>query len=230
MEILEKARVEGWTDEEVVDHVIAGETALYEIIMRRYNQRLYRVVISILRDEDETQDVMQEAYVRAYQHLSQFEGRAPFSTWLTRIAVHEALARLRKRERIQQLGSDNHEGETSVNLASSALDPEQTTSKAELSRMLEEAVLGLPEQYRAVLMLRDVEEMSTAETAAALSLSEENVKVRLHRGRAMIRRDLFARVGAMAKDAFPFLGARCDRMVERVFERLSTLKKASLSL
>lgn len=221
MEILEKARVEGWTDEEVVNRVLAGETELYEIIMRRYNQRLYRVVISILRDQDETQDVMQEAYVQAYQHLGQFEGRAAFSTWLTRIAFHEALARLRKRERLQQLGSDHYDGAISVNPAGPALDPEQTISKAELSEMLEQAVLGLPEQYRTVLMLRDVEEMSTSETAVALGLSEENVKVRLHRGRAMVRRGLFARAGAAAKDAFPFLGARCDRMVERVFEHLS---------
>ena len=224
MEILEKARVEGWTDEEVVSRVLGGEVELYEIIMRRYNQRLYRVVISILRDPAETEDVIQDAYVRAYEHLSQFEGRAAFSTWLTRIAVHEALARLRKRERVQPFGEDFNEGEILVNPASPALDPEQTISKAELSHMLEEAVLGLPEQYRTVLMLRDVQEMSTSETAAALSLTEENVKVRLHRGRAMVRRDLFARVGATAKNAFPFLGARCDRMVARVFERISLLK------
>ena len=230
MEILEKARVEGWTDEEVVSLVLAGQIELYEIIMRRHNQRLYRVVISILRDSDETEDVMQEAYVRAYEHLSQFEGRAAFSTWLTRIAVYEALARLRQRQRIQPFGNNESEGEISVNPASPALDPEQTISKAELGRMLEEAVLGLPEQYRTVLMLRDVEEMSTSETAAALSLSEENVKVRLHRGRAMVRRDLVARVGAMAKNAFPFLGARCDRMVKRVFERLSRSKAARPSL
>jgi RNA polymerase sigma-70 factor (ECF subfamily) len=230
MEILEKARVEGWTDEEVVGRVLSGEVELYEIIMRRYNQRLYRVVISILRDAAETEDVMQDAYVRAYEHLSQFEGRAAFSTWLTRIAVHEALARVRKRERIQRFDEDSSEGEISVNPASPALDPEQAISKAELSRMLEEAVLGLPEQYRTVLMLRDVEEMSTSETAAALSLSEENVKVRLHRGRAMVRRGLFARVGAGAKNAFPFLGARCDRVVKRVFERLSSSKNANRSL
>ena len=96
--------------------------------------------------------------------------------------------------------------------------------------MLEEAVLGLPEQYRTVLMMRDVEEMSTAETAAALSLSEENVKVRLHRGHAMVRRDLFARVGAAAKNAFPFLGTRCDRMVAKVFERLSSSKNEAFTV
>ncbi len=219
MEILERARVEGWTDGQVVDRVIAGETELYELIMRRYNQRLYRVVRSILRDDDETEDVMQDAYVRAYEHLSQFEGRALFSTWLTRIAVHEALARLRKRNRHQQIDADKDEGEVFVNPA--ADDPEQTTSRVQLREMLEDAVLSLPEQYRTVLMMRDVEEMSTAETAQALNLTEENVKVRLHRGRALIRRDLTSRVGATAKDAFPFMGPRCDRIVKRVFERLS---------
>ena len=223
MAILEQAQVEGWTDEQVVERVLAGETELYEIIMRRYNQRLYRAVISILRDNDETEGVMQDAYVRAYQHLSQFEGRAPFSTWLTRIAVHEALARLRRRNRIQQLDSDTDEGEILVSLGVAPIDPEQTTSNAELVRLLEEAVVQLPEQYRTVLMLRDVEELSTSETAAALDLTEENVKVRLHRGRALLRRYLFARVGTSAKDAFPFMGQRCDRLVERVLDYLATL-------
>ena len=222
MEILEKARVEGWTDDEVVHRVLAGETELYEIIMRRYNQRLYRVVKSILRDDGETEDVMQDAYVRAYQHLSQFEGRAAFATWLTRIAVHEALARLAKRKRIEQLDNDSLEGGVSVNPVSPALDPEQSRSKAELSQMFEQALLSLPEQYRTVLMLRDVEEMSTSETAEA-RLSEENVKVRLHRGRTMVRKGLLALVGATAKGAFPFMGARCDRMVARVFRRLSAI-------
>ena len=101
--VLEKAKSEAWTDEEIVDRVKAGDTALYEIIMRRYNQRLYRVARAILRDDAEAEDVMQDAYVRAYQHLDQFAGRALFSTWLTRIAVHEALSRLRLRNRNQQL-------------------------------------------------------------------------------------------------------------------------------
>lgn len=221
MELLEKARIEGWTDEEVVERVLAGETALYEIIMRRYNQRLYRVVRAILRDEGETEDVMQDAYVRAYQHLSQFENRAPFATWLTRIAVHEALARLRRRNRTQPLEFDVDDGASAMNPSDSSPDPEQNTSQAELSRMLEEAILALPEDYRAVLMLRDIEELSTTETAAALNLSEDNVKVRLFRGRATVRKALFERVGASAKSAFPFMGTRCDRMVERVFEALA---------
>ena len=220
-EILEKARLEGWTDEEVVDRVRGGETALYEIIMRRYNQRLYRVARAILRDDGEAEDVMQDAYVRAYEHLDQFARRAPFSTWLTRIAVHEALARVRQRNRTRQMNEGEHEGEFIMNLAEPSLDPEQRASKAELGHLLEEALLALPDQFRSVIMLRDVEELSTVETAEALEISEENVKIRLHRGRALVRGWLFQRVGARAKDAFPFMGARCDRVVQRVLERVS---------
>lgn len=223
MELLEIARGEAWTDEQVVERVLAGETGLYEIIMRRYNQRLYRVVRAILRDDAETEDVMQEAYVRAYQHLRQFEGRAAFSTWVTRIAVHEALARLRRRNRFSPIESADEDGEIPVKAAMPFPDPEQSTSQFEITRMLEEAILSLPEPYRAVLMLRDVEEMSTAETAASLSISEENVKVRLHRGRALVRKALYVRAGAQAKAAFAFMGSRCDRVVERVFASLAAL-------
>jgi RNA polymerase sigma-70 factor (ECF subfamily) len=219
--ILEKARSEGWTDEEIVDRVRAGETALYEIIMRRYNQRLYRVARAILRDDTEAEDVMQDAYVRAYQHLDQFARRAPFSSWLTRIAVHEAVARVRQRNRTQQIAEGEVEGEFVMNLAEPSPNPEQTASTAELGHLLEEALLALPEQFRTVVIFRDVEELSTEETAEALEISEENVKIRLHRGRAMIRGWLFQRVGAKARDAFPFMGARCDRVVRNVFARLS---------
>lgn len=220
--ILEKARTEGWTDEEVVNRVRAGETALYEIIMRRYNQRLYRVARAIVREDGEAEDVMQSAYVHAYEHLDQFAGRAPFGAWLTRIAVHEALYCLRKRGRIDQLEDSESAFGAGANMAETSPDPEQITTRAELRQLLEEAILDLPEQYRAVLMLRDVEELSTAETADALSLTEENVKVRLHRGHGMVRAWLLARIGANAKEAFPFMGVRCDRVVQNVFAQLDS--------
>jgi RNA polymerase sigma-70 factor, ECF subfamily len=220
--VLEKARVEEWSDEQVVDRVRAGETALYEIIMRRYNQRLYRVARAIVRDDGEAEDIMQAAYVHAYEHLRQFAGRAPFAAWLTRIAVHEALQRLRKRSRSDQLDDSQIDGGARANMVESSPDPEQITTRAELRELLEEAILDLPEQYREVLMLRDVEELSTAETADALSLTEENVKVRLHRGHGMLRSWLLARVGANAKDAFPFMGVRCDRVVQNVFVQLAS--------
>jgi RNA polymerase sigma-70 factor, ECF subfamily len=226
--MLEKASLESWTDQEVVDRVRGGDTALYEIIMRRYNQRLYRVTYAILRDGAEAEDVIQDAYVRAYQHLDQFAGYAPFSTWLTRIAVHEALRRLQLRKRSQQFEDVEHDEESFMSVSETtvpetSLDPEQRASNAELGQLLEQAVLDLPEQYRTIIMLRDVEELSTAETAATLELTEQNVKVRLHRGRAMMRDRLFARVGASGKNAFPFMGLRCDRVVSGVFARLREL-------
>ena len=221
---LEKAKSESYSDEEIVDRVKGGEVALYEIIMRRYNQRLYRVARAVLRDDAEAEDVMQDAYVRAYQHLDQFAGRSLFSTWLTRIALHEALSRLRLRNRNQQFDDTGRDGESSMNnMVESSPDPEQNASRAELSHLLEEALLGLPEQYRTVVMLRDVEGMSTAETASALDLTEDNVKIRLHRGRAMARGWIVERVGAKAMSAFPFMGDRCDRVVLDVLARLAEL-------
>src|SRR3954468_20468915 len=115
--LLEQARTEDWSDEQVVERVLAGETALYEILMRRYNQRLYRVARAILRDDGEAEDVMQDAYVRAYQHLEQYSGTAPFSAWLTRIAVHEALSRLQLRNRNQQLPELDQDGESTMEIA-----------------------------------------------------------------------------------------------------------------
>jgi RNA polymerase sigma-70 factor (ECF subfamily) len=127
------------------------------------------------------------------------------------------------RKRNPQLDDTEHEGEPFMNVVETSPDPEQTASRAELGQLLEEALLDLPEQYRVVVMLRDVEELSTSETAAALDLTEHNVKVRLHRGRAMARGWLFARAGANAKNAFPFMGVRCDRVVHGVFARLAEL-------
>ncbi|QNI37031.1 RNA polymerase sigma factor [Edaphobacter albus] len=220
---LERAISEDWTDQQVVDQVKAGNTALFEIIMRRYNQRLYRVTLSILRDGAEAEDVIQDAYVRAYQHLDQFAGQAAFSTWLTRIAIHEALRRLKLRQRDQQIAEFQTNEEESMSITEPSLDPEQRASMLELGQLLEEAVLELPGQYRSVIMLRDIEELSTAEAAAALELTEENVKIRLHRGHAMMRDRLYARVGSQGKTAFPFMGSRCDQVVKRVFAKLLEL-------
>lgn len=166
---------------------------------------------------------MQDAYVRAYQNLGQFEGRAPFSAWLTRIAVHEALHRARKRGRLDQWDDSETESGSAVYMEDSSPNPEQVTTRTELRELLEEAILELPAQYRAVLMLRDVEELSTSETADALGLTQENVKVRLHRGHGMVRSWLLSRVGANAKEAFPFMGVRCDGVVKMVFATIAGL-------
>ena len=214
------------TDEEVVARVLGGETSMFEIVMRRYNQLLYRVARAILRNDGEAEDVMQDAYVRAYEHLDQFAGRAKFSTWLTRIAVHEALARQRHGSRYQELDPmSEREGDPMDGFAAMALNPEQEASNSEIRSLLEEAVEKLPDAYRTVFMLRDIEEMSTTDTANALEISEENVKVRLHRARALLRKSLYARAGMERKEAFNFHAVRCDRVVKNVFERIQ--KQAS---
>ena len=212
------------SDEEVVARVLAGETAMFEIVMRRHNQRLYRVARAILRNDGEAEDVMQDAYVRAYEHLDQFAGRAKFSTWLTRIAVHEALARQHRGKRYQELEpTSEREGDPMDRFASMALNPEQQASTSEIRRLLEEAVEKLPDAYRTIFVLRDVEEMSTADAADVLEISEENVKVRLHRARALLRKSLFARAGMERKEAFNFHAVRCDQVVKNVFERIQQL-------
>ena len=209
------------TDEEVVTRVMAGETGMFEIVMRRHNQRLYRVARAILRNDGEAEDVMQDAYVRAYEHLDQFAGRAKFSTWLTRIAVHEALARQHRGNRHQELEpKSEQEGDPMDRFASLAPDPEQQASNSEVRRLLEEAVEKLPDAYRTIFILRDVEDMSTTDTAEVLEITEENVKVRLHRARALLRKSLYARAGMERKEAFNFHAVRCDRVVNNVFERI----------
>ena len=212
------------SDEEVVARVLAGETGMFEVVMRRHNQRLYSVDRAILRNDGEAEDVMQDAYVRAYEHLNQFAGRAKFSTWLTRIAVHEALARQRRGNRYQELEPmSEREGDPMDRFASLTPNPEQQASNSEIRRLLEEAVDNLPDSYRTVFMLRDIEEMSTTDAADVLEITEENVKVRLHRARALLRKSLYARAGMQKNEAFNFHAIRCDRVVKNVFERIQKL-------
>jgi RNA polymerase sigma-70 factor (ECF subfamily) len=209
------------SDEAVVTRVLAGETGMFEIVMRRHNQRLYRVARAILRNDGEAEDVMQDAYVRAYEHLGQFAGRAKFSTWLTRIAVHEALARQHRGNRFEELESmSEQQGDPMDRFASIAPNPEQQASNTEIGRLLEEAVEKLPDDYRTVFMLRDVEEMSTTDAADVLDITEENVKVRLHRARVLLRKALYVRAGIERKEVFNFHALRCDRVVKNVFERI----------
>lgn len=208
------------SDEEIVQRVLRGEADLFEILMRRYNRRLYRATRAITGDAAEAEDVIQDAYVRAFTHLRQFEGRAKFSTWLTRIAVHEATARIRGRRRLVELdGEDNEE-----NMISTNADAEQNLLTKRISEILEAAIDRLPVNYRAVFMMRAVEEMSGRETAEILDVSEETVRVRLHRARFLLRKTIFAQTGAATVETFAFAGARCDRIVSNFFKRLKNLK------
>jgi RNA polymerase sigma-70 factor, ECF subfamily len=204
-------------DTEVIARVLGGETALYEIIMRRYNERLYRVARAILRDDSEAEDVMQDAYVRAYRNLAQFEGRSAFTTWLTRIAVNEALQRRKQRLKMEPIEAEDH----IMELAALGDSPEQNYGRQEITGILEQAIAALPEQYRVVYMLREVEEMSTEETAEALALSEENVRIRLHRARGLLKKYLVEKAGLAARHAYPFHLSRCDRVVANVFAKIN---------
>lgn len=215
------------SDEELVSRILAGDTAQFETLMRRYNRRVYRTARAVVRDDAEAEDIAQEAYVRAYQHLDQFQGRSSFATWLASIAFHEALARVRKRSRQQEIDAMDESSRDSLpQLTVRDGSPEQGASTAEISSLLEDSIDCLPDKYRQVFMLRDVEEMSTTEAAECLGISEENVKVRLHRARALMRRELYTRAGAKSTSAFQFLGARCDRMVQGVMARIVKLEPA----
>ena len=210
------------TDEQVVARVLDGDTAMYEIIMRRHNQRLYRAVRAIVRNEAEAEDVLQETYVLAYRALRQFEGRAQLSTWLTRIAVNEALGRMRKAARFDSLEEtfDEDGAPKVVAVSDPAMSPETQAATAETRALLEEAIDKLPLDYRQVFMLREVEGLSTEETAESLGIGADNVKTRLFRARAMLRKNLFRQAQASSTEAFLFPATRCDRVVKHVFERI----------
>jgi RNA polymerase sigma-70 factor (ECF subfamily) len=205
------------SDDQVVSRVLAGQTALFEVLMRRHNERLYRAARAILRDESEAEDVMQETYVRAYGHLRQFDHRAKFSTWLTRIAVHEAIARARHRGRYMTMDAERASGPMSI-----AADPERQAFARELGHLMEAAIDRLPDGAREVFVLRQVEEMSTEEVAYVLDVSEAVVKTRLSRARAALRRELHERAGLAAPNAFRFLRPRRDRLVASVLRCLGS--------
>jgi RNA polymerase sigma-70 factor, ECF subfamily len=208
-------------DGEVVRRVRAGEIALFEVLMRRHDQRVYRTVRAILRDEDEAEDAVQQAWIKAYLHLGELEGTAALSTWLVRIAANEALGRLRRRSRFAPVTEARRE-ET---MDAAAEDPEERAAAREAIHLVERAVDRLPATYRAVFMLREVEGLSTTETAVALGIAEDATKVRLHRARAMLRRTLSELADRAVSEAFPFLAPRCNRIVASVMAAIARLPR-----
>jgi RNA polymerase sigma-70 factor (ECF subfamily) len=207
-------------DAEVIRQVLQGHTAMFELLMRRYNERVYRAARAIVRDDQEAEDVMQQAYLNAFAHLGQYNGRARFSTWLTRIAINEALARVRRQGRYEVFDDELTNEEPFVSLNSSE-NPERQALAGELRGLLEWAIDALPNGMREVFVLREVEGLSTSEVAESLDVSEDVVKTRLSRGRAALRRVLLERTGLAAPDAFRFYRPRCDRVVAHVLTRLA---------
>ena len=176
-----------WTDEEIVTRILSGEEQHFEILVRRHSARLHRIAVSVLRDSMEAEDVVQDTYLSAYRHLRQFEGRSKFSTWLSRIAVR--FAWLRSAQRARQV-SVEPEDAVFQNLAAHSAGPEQTVTAREEATRVALAMKSLPEKYRAVLVVRELHDSDTAATAQHLRISESNVKVRLHRARALLRKEL----------------------------------------
>lgn len=216
-------------EQDLVARALRGDEAAIRTVVRQNNRRLFRVARSILKDDWEAEDAVQEAYVRAFSRLSEFEGRSALSTWLTRIVVNEALGRLRKRRPAADLAEVEHgiadNGQlVPFPLAAPQLDPERAMAQSQLNNVLEKAIDALPDIYRVVLVARVIEEMSVDETAALFDLEPATVKTRLHRARALLRRELEENVGPMLADTYQFDGVRCERVAERVIARLNQLR------
>ncbi len=210
------------TDEEVVERVLAGETALFEVIMRRHNQRLYRTTRAILGGDAEAEDAMQDAYVQAYRNLAQFEGRSSLATWLTRIAVNQCLSRRRKNRHIYPIDTEL-EMKMTEKMDDGKPGPEKQMLTREVRHVLELAIEQMPARYRSVLILRDVEGLSTAEAAESLGMSVEAIKVNLHRGRTYLRKALEQKGGETLSNVFAFEAPRCNRVVANVMAIISAL-------
>jgi len=216
------SKVGSWkiSDEEVVKKILAGEKAFYELLMRRYNQKLYRVVTGYLRNRDDVADVMQDTYLKAYEKLHQFKFKSSFSTWLIRIAINEALGKLRRDEKYVKMIGGSEDLVSGIRGMPPSLqeDPERLIIQKEARQMVEKAISELAPGYRAVYIMREVEGMPLAEIAECLELSTANVKVRLHRARKMIKEELF--VLSSATNTFEFGFGSCDALVERVMSLL----------
>lgn len=216
------------TDDEIIARVLNGEPNAYALIMRRHNQRLYRIVRSYVRDEDEIEDVMQDAYLKAYEQLPRFERRAQFSTWLIRIAINEALARVRRNTRFvapmpeDRSGSDAPASEA-IHLSDDET-PIRTLMNTELKEILEHAVDRLPEKYRVVFVMREIEGLSVAETGSALDTTETNVKVRLNRAKGMLQHSISDVYRGL--ELYHFDLVRCDRIVAHVTQRIQAVAHA----
>ena len=207
----------GSSDESLVARVVAGDTSAFETLMRRHNRRIYRVTRAILKDESETEDAMQEAYVSAFAHIRDFGGRARFSTWLTRIAVYEALGRVRRGKAYTSL----EDSQVEEKLMAPTRSPEGAMRDVEHRALLEAAVDALPVGFRTVFVMRAVEELSVEETAEVLDISPETVRTRFHRARAQLRESLAQMLENAAPQAFDFHLSRCARVTSAVLARIN---------
>jgi RNA polymerase sigma-70 factor (ECF subfamily) len=207
---------------ELIRRAKARDEAAIRAILKANNRRLFRIARGILRNDAEAEDVVQETYVRALTHLEGFRGESSLSTWLSRIAMNEAMGRLRGRRRsldLDSLSQDRLEAEI-IPFPAALSDPEKTMAQRQIQEVVEHAIDRLPEPFRLVFITRVMEEMTVEETAELLSLRPETVKTRLHRARALLRQNVEKEIGPVVLEAFPFAGRRCERLTEAVLGRL----------
>ena len=219
---------DAFAESDLIRRARAREEDAIRAIIQRHNRRLYRIARGILRDDAEAEDALQDAYLKAFSHLGGFRGEAGIGTWMSRIVINEALARLRRRRPTvdwSTIGSGGIPGAEAIKLSQSGAlpDPERALAQSQIRRLLEEAIDRLPEEFRLVLLSRAVEEMSIEETAATLGILPETVKTRLHRARRQLRSALEAQIGPILKDVFPFEDPRCRRVADAVMQGLGKI-------
>jgi RNA polymerase sigma-70 factor (ECF subfamily) len=214
--------VAGLDDVELVETARKGDEIAFRTIMQRHNQRLYRVARAVLKNDSEAEDVVQEAYLRAFAALRDFRGDASLATWLTRITLNEALGRKRRQRPTVELETVQESNAEIIRFPgmNADHDPERAAARQEIRKLLETAMDALPESFRLVFVMRDVEEMSIEETASFLGIRPETVKTRLHRARRLLRECLEGQLASTLKDSFPFAGRRCARITDTVLARM----------
>ena len=208
-------------DTELIGRILGGEKDLYAVIVRRYNQRLYKVGMSIIKDDAEVEDVMQVTYIKAYENLGKFAFKSSFSTWLTRILINESLLRLKKRKKSIHVSDETMDNEINQRSNIETQTPFMKILNVELKTILEKAILDLPEKYRTVFIMREMENMNVAETKECLGITEANVKVRLNRAKTLLKDSLSGYY--KNEDILQFHLTRCDRMVELVMKQIEKL-------
>lgn len=211
------------SDVELVRRARARDESAVRAILQANNRRLFRIARGIVRNDGEAEDVVQETYVRALTHLDGFRGDSSLSTWLSRIAMNEAMGRLRRQRASREWSSPSqHKPEAEIIQfpAPASSDPEKSMAQREIQQVVEGAIDELPEPFRLVFIARVIEEMNIEETAELLALKPETVKTRLHRARAMLRENVEKQIGPVILEAFPFAGRRCERLTEIVLRRL----------
>ncbi|OCP05739.1 MULTISPECIES: RNA polymerase sigma factor [unclassified Ensifer] len=211
------------SEQELLRRARSDDPEAFRTIMRRYNQRLFRIARAVVRNDSIAEDVVQEAYLRAFEHLETFRGDASLATWLHRVVLNEALGRLRKSSTRREVPLATEQASADIvpfPNAASAEDPERALAQRQILRLVEEATDALPEPFRLVFTARVIEAMSVEETAALLGIKPETVRTRLHRARQLLRQQIDRKVGPVLLNAFPFAGRRCERLTEAVMNRL----------